>query len=630
MDNTPSVKGALHFEESVVDAFAGDFNRRLEQPISWPVFVVVAVAVVAAVIAAVSRTAALAVVSGDFYRQRALANINRPITVPAQRGLIADRFQSPLLKNIPSFTLTLNLPLLFQRRFDSLSRRQALERVARLVGRILPLEAPELVQRLAAVDWETTSTVVLARNLTLDQAINLKTFEEPGLEVGDDYRRQYADGPAFAHIIGYTGSGGADGQVNGVSGLESYYDNFLRGQPGESLAVRDASGAELDRKIVRAAQSGYRLETTIDAEFQKYFYRRLREGLAVLGRSAGAGLAIDPRNGEVLALVSLPSFDNNNPVPFLKADGNPLFNRAVSGAYNPGSTVKPLVALAALREKAVTPQWETYSSGAIELPNQYDVEHPSRFLDWRAHGWVNLRAALARSSNVFFYVVGGGCPARATCQSRPVTHPKGLGVSGLRRYWQTFGLDRLTGIDLEGEAVGFLPEPEEKQQRTGQPWRIGDTYNVSIGQGDLTMTPLRLLSFIASVANGGKMYRPFLAKKVVAEDGSIVQENAPEELLDYHDWAEEIGEVQEGMRDAVAQPYGTANKLYDLSYQTAGKTGSAQIANNTKTNAFFVGYGPYRDPQIAILVLVEDAKEGSLNAIPIAKDVLNWYYAHRL
>ncbi|MBI2037236.1 MAG: penicillin-binding protein 2, partial [Candidatus Liptonbacteria bacterium] len=167
---------------------------------------------------------------------------------------------------------------------------------------------------------------------------------------------------------------------------------------------------------------------------------------------------------------------------------------------------------------------------------------------------------------------------------------------------------------------GFLPAPDEKEQRTGQIWRIGDTYNVSIGQGDILVTPLQLLDAIAAIGNGGQLFRPHLA----------MDERGREKLADLSVYAAQIREVQEGMRDAVTEPYGTAHLLAELPFAIAAKTGSAQVENNQKTNALFVGYAPAERPEIAILVLVEDAKEGSLNAVPIAKDVFAWYYENRM
>ena len=428
--------------------------------------------------------------------------------------------------------------------------------------------------------------------------------------------REYVDPLVFSAVLGYTGSAEVSGMIVGKTGIEAAHDDVLRGVPGVRIVYRDARGTALQEKRVREAAPGSTLTTTIDASFQRYFYNRFKDELTALGKTSGVGIAMNPKTGEVLALVSFPSFDNNNPAAYLNNSLKPLFNRAVSGVYSPGSTIKPLVALAALHEHLVTPAFTVYSPGYLELPNPYNPDHPSKFLDWRSHGLVDMYSALARSSNVYFYVVGGGCTA-STCNE--VGRSKGLGIDTLNGYWKKFGLDAITDIDVTGEAVGFLPNPEEKQQRIGTPWRIGDTYNVSIGQGDLGVTPIRLLAFFSSIANKGVMVQPHL-----------MYTESPTVLMDYSSWTDELAVVRQGLRDAVGKPYGTANALYDLPYKTAGKTGSAQIANNVKTNAFFVGYGPTDDAQIAVLILVEDAKAGSLNAVPIGKDVLKWYYDHRL
>jgi penicillin-binding protein 2 len=312
-------------------------------------------------------------------------------------------------------------------------------------------------------------------------------------------------------------------------------------------------------------------------------------------------------------------------IALIKNPQKPLFNRAISGAYSPGSTIKPFVAMAAMREGLVGPDDTVYSKGYIELPNPFVPDKPSRFLDWKAHGVVDMRSAIARSSNVYFYAIGGG-----------FENIKGLGITKLRQYWDLFGFGKTTGIDAPQEDVGFLPGPEEKEARTHQPWRIGDTYNVSIGQGDLLVSPVQLLNAISSIAANGIMYSPSLVSRIepMSRPGSATSTSPlivhHDQLLDYSDWKAELEQAQLGMRDAVRKDYGTANLLSSLRFPTAGKTGSAQIQNNTKTNAFFVGYGPFENPSISILVLIENAKSGSLNAVPIARDVLEWYYTHRL
>ena len=328
-----------------------------------------------------------------------------------------------------------------------------------------------------------------------------------------------------------------------------------------------------------------------------------------MGRNVGVGIALNPQNGEVLALISLPGFNSNKITSeFLTNPLKPFFNRAISGVYAPGSTIKPLVATAALKEKIIDPLKEILSVGFIEIPNPYYPDQPSRFLDWKPHGWVNLYSAIARSSNVYFYEIGGG-----------FENQKGLGIEKLKEYWQKFGLGKKTGIDLLGEESGFLPDPTEKEKRTKTPWRLGDTYNVSIGQGDLLMTPVQLINYIALIANNGKNYRPFINK----EKGEQV-------LIDLSSLLPEIKEVQKGMVDAVEKSYGTAYSLSGLPFSIAAKTGTAQIQANHTINAIFVGYAPVENPQIAVLILIENAKEGSINTLPIAKDVLLWYYNNRI
>ena len=241
-----------------------------------------------------------------------------------------------------------------------------------------------------------------------------------------------------------------------------------------------------------------------------------------------------------------------------------------------------------------------------------------------------MYSALARSSNVYFYALGGGFPDSELSLIDGSIKIKGLGIARLKEYWQKFGLGKETGIDLPFENEGFLPDAQTKEKNTDQPWRIGDTYNATIGQGDLIITPIQLVSYISAIANGGKIYQPMVMEKIVSENGGVVKENQPKVSYDYSSDIDIIKEIQKGMRDAVQKSYGTAYMLNDLPMAVSAKTGSAQIENNKKINAFFVGYAPSDNPQIAILVLVEDASEGSLNTVPVAKNIMNWYYNNRI
>ncbi|MFH1759043.1 MAG: penicillin-binding transpeptidase domain-containing protein, partial [Patescibacteria group bacterium] len=200
----------------------------------------------------------------------------------------------------------------------------------------------------------------------------------------------------------------------------------------------------------------------------------------------------------------------------------------------------------------------------------------------------------------------------------------------IKSWWDKLLLGKKTGIDLPAEGDGFLYGPKEKEEKIGEIWRIGDTYNVSIGQGNLAVTPIRLLTAISFLANDGQSFRPYIAQSVVDERGNLVLLNEPQEEMSYPEWQPSIYEIKKGLRDAVSKSYGTANSLSGLPIVVAGKTGSAQISNNTKTNAFFVGYAPVDDPEIALLILIEDSREGSLNTLPIARDVFEWYYYNRM
>ncbi|MBI5220854.1 MAG: hypothetical protein HY978_03415 [Candidatus Liptonbacteria bacterium] len=603
----------------------------------------------------------LGILSAAEYRELAEGNLIAREREPAPRGQIFTRTGTILADNEAAFAAVLDIPEFLNHPEE---QDPLLEIIYATLG-VPPKQVWESVREQGGSG--KAEPVVLEASLTQGQLITFMSSNYAALRVRGSFRRVYPYGASFAPAVGYTSSATVSdlrrapdlsGQdVVGRGGVEGWYDTTLRGQPGISVTLRDAKGRALETKEQQAPRIGQSLTLTLDEDFQEYFKQRLQAGLDDLGRTSGVGLAMDPRNGEVLALVSLPSYDpnilvasgrNSEKKKLLTNPAEPLFNRAVAGLYSPGSTIKPLVGVAALAEGVVTPSRTIYSPGYLEVPNPFYPDQPSRFLDWRPQGTVGLRSAIAQSSNVYFYLVGGG--GRRDQVSPPEIlagqgEIKGLGIVRLREWWQKFGLDQPTGIDLAAEATGFLPSPEWKEKTADRPWRLGDTYNVAIGQGDITVTPIELLNYIAAIANGGKLYQPHLNAS-----------STPSILADLTRFAPEIREVQKGMRLGVTSPLGTSYKLNDLPFAVAGKTGSAQIQNNTKTNAFFVGYIPQyvRDPvsfpprnkygvnsrestisdnsgpPLAILILIENAREGSLNTVPIAKDVLWWYWAHRL
>lgn len=615
------MKNEFFLEEAVLDDLAEDFDL-VEMPLSTIAFRLTSIFATIIVFLVFANVSFLGIWKGDFYKNRALANAGKVVSIPTERGMIYDRFGIPLVKNTPVFRLEFKVADLIKERGE----------VFKSLNEILGIQSDSLKEALYSLNLEKQDLLALPVDLTEEQAAQIKNLGFKSVQVKKDFKREYLNPKIFSHILGYTAFvGKSDIESNpsfdlndliGKSGIEKYYDNELRGAEGKIIYYRDAKGNFLDDKFLADARSGEALNTTIDSEFQIYFYEQLKNKLNEIGSESGVGIVLNPQNGEVLALVSLPGFDNNKITKeALFNSDRPFFNRAISGLYSPGSTIKPLVAFAALKENVVNPEAEIYSRGYIEIPNPYFPDRPSRFVDWKPQGWVDLYSALARSSNVYFYALGGGLPNSESGILRGLSGNKisGLGIEKLKQYWEMFGLNESTGIDLPSESYGFLPDPETKENKNGNIWRIGDTYNVAIGQGDLMITPIELVNYIAAVANGGKFYKPFINKQP-----------EPQIIKNLSDDADYFKEIQRGMADVVSKPYGTAHLMSSLPMDIAGKTGSAQIENNKKVNAFFVGYAPADNPQIAILVLIEKAREGSLNAVPVAKNVLEWYYYNRL
>lgn len=590
---------SILFDEVVSDSVSGESGHVKERPIKDLVFYSVAAGFFLVALVMAGRIAFLGFMKKDLYAARAASNSNVEAPVRAPRGIILDRFGEPLVENKPTFSVYLHIA--------EMIRNGNEDRVFQAVEDVLGIPRGDLVEMIRHVNIEETDTVLVASDITRDEIMALRSADLPSLQVEDDHSRYYIH-PAFSHLIGYVGQSSEDAEVRGRAGLEAAYEDVLHGTDGRKIYHRNAQGELQGMAVIEKPVQGGTLETTIDGEFQKYFYDQFKAGLDRLGRTSGVAIAMDPRNGEVLALMSFPEYDANDIRSALLAPNEPLFNRAVSGVYNPASTIKLMHAAVALKEGVVTPSTNIYSAGYIELPNPYHPENPSRFVDWKAHGWVDVYSAIARSSNIYFYESIGG-----------FENIRGVGIARLREYWQRFGFEKKTGIDLPGEGIGFLPSAEEKEERTGNPWRIGDTYNISIGQGDLRITPLELISAVSAIVHGGQAYVPHIKKT-----------GASEILYDMSDLAPQFAIVREGMEDAVSETYGTAHLLNTIPARVLGKTGSAQVSNKTKTNALFVGAMPAEDPQIVILILIEDAVQGSSNTLPTARDALQWYYDNRI
>jgi penicillin-binding protein 2 len=625
----------IAFEDSISDDWSRDI-KVAEVPIGNRPLLYLGIAVLAVVVVIASHMLYLAVASGAYYEARAADNVADENQTPAPRGEILDREGNVLAEDRAAFAALLDAHAYLS---ASPNLQSSTVAEAQSILGVAPDDFSQLISQASANDFATP--IILAENLTQNQLVNLQAANLPTITIQSDFIRNYPNGLVFSSVVGYTGrptAGNLQADPSlaandfvGKAGIEAYYDAELRGISGEDVEYKNAQGQILGTGAQSAPKVGAPVTLTIDGGLQTTLYNDLANGLNSLGRTIGAGLAINPQNGQVLAMVNLPGYDNNlfsevgtSTVAEIKnlltSPDEPLFNRIVSGYYNPGSTIKPLDGVAGLKEGVIDPSRVVFSPGYILVPNPYNSSTPTRYLDWQYQGDVNLASALAQSSDVYFYLVGGGSPASTPMLNDPSDYGiSGLGITRLNQWWQTFGLGKPTGIDMPNESSGFLPTPAWKQTKMGTPWLLGDTYNVSIGQGDLLLSPLQLLSYIGAIANGGTIYRPYLN----ASSTPVVDENLTYLLP-------QIQDVQQGMVEGVTSARGTSHSLNDLPFSVCAKTGSAQVHDNSQENALFVGYAPCNNPQIALLILIENSKQGSLNAVPIAKQVLNWYYENRM
>lgn len=419
----------------------------------------------------------------------------------------------------------------------------------------------------------------------------------------DVVQREYAY-PGFSHLLGYVSypkkdsSGNYyDKKITGLSGVEVAMNDRLSGTNGTLLVEEDARGRVQSQGTIVPPVPGENVELSIDARAQRALSNAVAGLAEKIPFQGGSGILMDIETGEVHALVSYPEYDPNvlsqgKPAATIAAYQNDkrqvYLDRAVSGLYTPGSIIKPLEAAGALSDGTITPETSVYSSGSISIPNPYDPAHPSIFRDWKALGNMDTRHAIAWSSDVFFYSVGGG-----------FEHVKGLGIERLAYWFSSFGLTSRTGIELAQEGVGFVPTPAWKEKTLKEPWRLGDTYHTAIGQYAMQITPLEAARAIAAVANGGKLVRPTILKGQPPEGQSIA----------ISPYALQV--AREGMRLGATE--GTSVGLNDLSYvKIAGKTGTAQLGfHNEWYNSWAVGFFPYEHPKYVYVVVMEKGPSGN-------------------
>ncbi len=589
-------------------------NEREESQLVQGRFRFVVVVMLAVFVLLGWRFANLQVGEHELYAARADDNRIRLNALPPNRGLILDRQGLVLAENRPAYRLAI-VP----------ERTPGLDQTIERLSDLVPVTAEELRrferQRQRSRRFES---LTLKSNLSDEEVARLaiQRHRLPGVEIEPYLTRHYPHGELLSHVVGYVGriderdlrrlgreQYRATSHV-GKTGIERYYEHLLHGQPGLERVETNAQVRVL-RVLERSDPvPGDDLVLSLDLELQQAAYE-------ALGDFAGAVVALEVETGEVLALVSKPGFDPNLFVhgisqfdysSLLHHHQRPLFNRFLAGGYEPGSTVKPFIALAGLEAGTITPETRVFSRGWFELPG-----HSRRYRDWRrgGHGWVDLELALAESVNVYFYQLASE-----------------LGIDRISRELALFGIGRATGLDLPGEISGVLPTRSWKRAPFGEPWYPGETVITGIGQGFTVVTPLQLAHATAALAGRGTTAPPWL---VVPTESARMVEHADE----YWD------AVFDGLEAVIYGPSGTARAVArELSVRMAGKTGTAQVfgrpgdeeevaerehdelPEHLRNHALFAGFAPLENPQIVVVAVAEHGGGGARVAAPAAARVV--------
>lgn len=578
-----------------------------------------------------ARAGWLSIARGSYYYELAEGNRIRVERMEAKRGVIYDQAHRPLVRNSANFLLYFvpaDLPK------DKIEQKKIIQKVS---GYLPEAKAEEIADSLAKIklgSLDSYQPLFIADNIDYDRAMALYLAADnlPGVVLTNKTRREYnLFSLSLSHILGYTGKISEQelakfGQEYlpidyiGKTGVENFWENEMKGLNGKKQVEVDALGKE--KKIINQepGEDGHNLVLSIDIQLQKKLEEAVISALGKLRLNKACAIALNPNNGEILAMVSLPSYNNNDFAHGLtqaeyqkiaEHPDQPLFNRCISGEYPSGSVIKPVVAAAALQEKIINENTSFLSAGGIKIDQWF-------FPDWKAggHGLTNVRSAIANSVNTFFYYIGAGFKDFA-----------GLGLDRMVKYEKLFGLDAQSGVDLLGEADGFLPTKEWKLGTKGERWYIGDTYHLAIGQGDLLVTPLQVADYTAVFANGGTLYRPHLVKQVLNNQDKLIGETEIKPIRDNMVSGKNIEIVRQGLRQTVTS--GSAQSLQNVIVAVAGKTGTAQWSTTKPAHAWFTGFAPYDKPKIVITILIEQGGEGSSTAVPIAKEVLDWYFSRK-
>lgn len=585
------------------------------------------------------------VVGGSEYRLRADDNRLRVVTSNPPRGLIYDRAGRPLVRNVPVFSVVL-VPADVPRDRES----AVLQSLQSLLG----VPGYELEQKVTRGRRSVDPMQPVLVKAEVDQQTALMLAERkrslPGVEIRFESTRVYEYGDLLGQVLGYAGRISEDEMAKyreqgyrpnervGKAGVELTYQPYLRGTPGRRQVEVDATGKELRSLAEEAAKAGASLTLSIDVDLQRAVSDILRDSTAGLGSRKSVAMVMDVRTGELLASVSLPTYNNNlfsyqiddESFAALLSDPNkPLLNHAIAEKFAPGSTFKLVTGVAALQEGIATPRTTITSKGTLVVPRDDDPTIKASFPDWSPNlGTLDFYRGVAMSSDIYFYcLAGGNCPELQN----------GLGSMTLARYARMFGFGELTGIDLPGETRGLVGDAEWLSRSTQgkEQWYVGDTFYQGIGQGYVEATPLQVLRMAAAVANGGMVLRPRVVREIRDADGTVIKPARPEVVRRLDVDPNNLQTMREAMRLAITE--GTTSKAGVAGVAIAGKTGTAEFGTRLgagsvngryKEHGWVVAFGPYESPEVAVVVFNEEGS-GANTAAPTASKILSYYFSKR-
>ncbi len=592
------------------------------------------------------QLARMQLLSGDTYKLRAETNRLRESAISPIRGLIYDRNGIPLVENEASFAAALvaaDVPDLDVYASEPCPDRCQATVIA--LQEMTGVPAAEIEEKLLqrGMSNDPFSPVVVKSDLRTEDAFILRERlpDLPGVRVVVEPKRNYTLGPLVSHVLGFVGpldeEEFAELQKNGYqfedrigkTGTEATYESILRGVTGIRQVETDASGREIRVIDELPAVAGSNIILSIDVDLQAKTEQFVIEGMA--DSLNAAAVVMNVHTGEVLALVSLPTYDNNiftgevdqaALTKLLEDPGKPLLNHTITEQYAPGSTFKQITGLAALQEGIATANTEITSLGVLYVESEFDPSIKYPFKDWAALGKLNFYRGIAMSSDVYYYYLSGGFVENGR------TVFQGLGATRLAEWARKFGLGEATGIDLPGEVDGVVPDPEWKEETIGDPWYVGDTYNFGIGQGYVAATPMQMLLVTAAVANGGDVLIPHLVKEFRTAAGDVIKAKTSSVKRSIGVDARNIAIMREAMRQAVADGSATTGKSRVV--EIAGKTGTAEFGEQRPDGTYtehgwFTGYAPYNNPEIAVVVFLERGG-GALSAAPVASRILSYYF----